>query len=300
VHGVEVANLPIITPRRKAECSSITPYPMQKRTAPAELTLQRPPDEEAAMRVTDISNNSNVCTKIQEDLIEEFLPLIKRLAYKMARRFGTDHILSDLISAGIIGLLEVVGRYDPTKGAKLNSFAYLRIKGAMIDELRSKDWFPRSVRAKALRIQKVTSKLEGMLGRHPDEEEVAREMNMDPDSYRSMLRSCDNLSMVSIEDVRDAVEESRDRIIGCALDRDGDPEKYAELCEMKEILKEELKKLSERERMILIRYYRDDANMAEIGKALGITEARVSQIHAQLIADLRPSMSRRFKEEQLK
>ena len=124
----------------------------------------------------------------REKVIEEFLPVIKHLAYKMARGFENDNFVDDLVSAGIIGLLEVMEKYDPSRGAKLNTFAYLRIRGAMIDELRSRDWFPRSARAKARKIQEVSRKLEHEMGRYPDEEEMAREMNMDLDSYLSMIR----------------------------------------------------------------------------------------------------------------
>src|SRR5512137_2352513 len=150
----------------------------------------------------------------RERIVDEFIPIIKHLAYKVSKGFEDDNIIEDLISAGIIGLLEAVDKYDTTRGAKLNTFAYLRIRGAMIDELRSRDWFPRSARAKAKRIQEVTRKLENEKGRYPNEEEIAEALGMDIDEYLSMLRSCGNLSVVSIEDVSESIGESRDRIIG--------------------------------------------------------------------------------------
>ena len=139
----------------------------------------------------------------RDKTVDEFLPVIKHLAYKVARGFENENLIDDLISAGIIGLLEVMEKYDSTRGAKLNTFAYLRIRGAMIDELRCRDWFPRSARAKAKRIQEVTRKLEHELGRYPEEEEIAGALNMDLGDYLSMLRSCGNLSVVSIEDMSD-------------------------------------------------------------------------------------------------
>jgi RNA polymerase sigma factor for flagellar operon FliA len=240
---------------------------------------------------------SNADKDLREKVIEEFLPVIKHLAYKMARGFENDNFVDDLVSAGIIGLLEVMEKYDPTRGAKLNTFAYLRIRGAMIDELRSRDWFPRSARAKARKIQEVTRKLEHEMGRYPDEEEVAREMKMDLDSYLSMLRSCGNLSVVSIEDMSDAVGESRDKVIGYVLDDNENPEKYAEFYEVERILGAEIDRLSERQRMVLTLYYHEDMNMKEIAKTLGVTEARVCQIHAQAINNLRPAMEKHFKGE---
>jgi RNA polymerase sigma factor FliA len=231
----------------------------------------------------------------REKTIEEFLPVIKHLAYKVARGFENENLIDDLISAGIIGLLEVMEKYDSTRGAKLNTFAYLRIRGAMIDELRSRDWFPRSARAKAKRIQEVTRKLEHEKGGYPSEEEIAEALGMDLNEYLSMLRSCGNLSVVSIEDVSESIGESRDRIIGYVLDDDENPEKYAEFHELERILASELAKLPEKQRMVLALYYHEDLNMKEIAKILGVTEARVCQIHAQAIINLRPSMQRHFK-----
>jgi len=231
----------------------------------------------------------------REKTIEEFLPVIKHLAYKVARGFENENLIDDLISAGIIGLLEVMEKYDSTRGAKLNTFAYLRIRGAMIDELRSRDWFPRSARAKAKRIQEVTRKLSHEKGRYPSEEEIAEAMGMGLDDYLSMLRSCGNLSVVSIEDVSESIGESRDRIIGYVLDDDDNPEKYAEFYELERILAGELEKLPEKQRIVINLYYHEDLNMKEIAKTLGVTEARVCQIHAQAILNLRPSMQKHFR-----
>jgi len=230
----------------------------------------------------------------REKIVEEFLPVIKHLAYKVARGFENENLIDDLISAGIIGLLEVMEKYDATRGAKLNTFAYLRIRGAMIDELRSRDWFPRSARAKAKKIQEVTRKLEHEKGRYPEEEEIAEGLGMDLDEYLTMLRSCGNLSVVSIEDISDAVGESREKIIGYVLDDDENPEKYAEFYELERILADELQKLPEKQRLVLSLYYHEDMNMKEIAKTLGVTEARVCQIHSQAIINLRPAMKKHF------
>ena len=125
----------------------------------------------------------------RERTIDEFIPIIKHLAYKVSRRYEDDEIIEDLISAGIVGLLEAMEKFDATKGAKLNTFAYLRIRGAMIDELRSRDWFPRSARSKSKKINEVVRKLENKLGRLPKEEEVAEALGMDLDDYFKMLKN---------------------------------------------------------------------------------------------------------------
>jgi RNA polymerase sigma factor FliA len=238
-------------------------------------------------------NKMDKCAR--EKTIEEFLPVIKHLAYKVARGFENENLIDDLISAGIIGLLEVMEKYDASRGAKLNTFAYLRIRGAMIDELRSRDWFPRSARAKAKRIQEVVRKLEHKFGRYPNEEEIAAELNIDLEEYLTMLKSCGNLSVVSIEDLSDLVGESRERVVGYVLDDDENPEKYAEFYELERILAGELEKLPEKQKLVLTMYYHEDMNMKEIAKTLGVTEARICQIHSQAILNLKPSMERHFK-----
>jgi RNA polymerase sigma factor for flagellar operon FliA len=228
----------------------------------------------------------------REKTIEEFIPIIKHLAYKVCKGFEEGTIIEDLISAGIIGLLEAMEKYDVNRGIKLNTFAYMRIRGAMIDELRSKDWFPRSARSKAKKIGEVVRKLENKLGRYPKEEEVAAELNIDLDDYLTMLKDYGNLSIVSIEDLSETAGEDKDRIIRYIVDESDDPEQYAEFAEMERILADELDKIPERQKLVLTLYYHEDMNMKEIAKALGITEARVCQIHSQALLNLRASMKK--------
>ena len=228
----------------------------------------------------------------REKTIEEFIPIIKHLAYKVCRGFEEGTIIEDLISAGIIGLLEAMEKYDANRGIKLNTFAYMRIRGAMIDELRSKDWFPRSARSKAKKIGEVVRKLENKLGRYPKEEEVAEELNMDLEDYLTMLKDYGNLSIVSIEDLSETSGEDKDRIIRYIVDESDDPEQYAQFAEMERILAQELDKIPERQKLVLTLYYHEDMNMKEIAKTLGITEARVCQIHSQALLNLRTSMKK--------
>ncbi len=228
----------------------------------------------------------------RERTIEEFIPIIKHLAYKVCRGFEEGTVIEDLISAGVIGLLEAMEKYDASRGIKLNTFAYMRIRGAMIDELRSKDWFPRSARSKAKKIGEVIRKLENKLGRYPAEEEVAQELNIDLDDYLTMLKDYGNLSIVSIEDLSESSGEDKDRIIRYIVDESDDPEQYAEFAEMERILAQELERIPERQKLVLTLYYHEDMNMKEIAKTLGITEARVCQIHAQALISLRATMKK--------
>jgi RNA polymerase sigma factor for flagellar operon FliA len=228
----------------------------------------------------------------RERTIDEFIPIIKHLAYKVSRRYEDDEIIEDLISAGIVGLLEAMEKFDATKGAKLNTFAYLRIRGAMIDELRSRDWFPRSARSKSKKINEVVRKLENKLGRLPKEEEVAEALGVDLDDYFKMLKNYGNLSVLSIEDLHELLGEDRDRIMRYVTEEGDDPEKCAEALELERIMAGEFDKLPERQRYVLSLYYHEDLNMKEIARVLSITEARVCQIHSQAILNLRVSMKK--------
>jgi RNA polymerase sigma factor FliA len=230
----------------------------------------------------------------RERIVEEFIPIIKHLAYKVSKGFEEKNMIDDLISAGIVGLLEAIDKYDTKRGAKLNTFAYLRIRGAMIDELRSRDWFPRSARSKAKKIEEVIRKLENRLGRYPKEEEIAEEMHIDFEDYLSLMKDYKNLSILSIEDLHESIGEDREKVISYVTDESDDPEKYAEFHELEAILAKEIERLPEKQKIVLSLYYHEDMNMKEIAKVLTITEARVCQIHSQAIIALRSIMKKRI------
>jgi RNA polymerase sigma factor FliA len=231
----------------------------------------------------------------RERIIEDFLPIIKHLAYKVSRGFDDDSVTEDLISSGVLGLLEAMEKFDAARGIKLNTFAYLRIRGAMIDELRKRDWFPRSARSKAKKLEEVIRKLESRLGRYPREEEVAQELKMDLNEYLDMLKDFGNLSIMSIEDISELSGMDREGIISFVIEDGASPEKCAELSEMEHILGTEIDRLPEKQKIVLSLYYYEDMNMKEIAETLGITEARVSQIHSQAILSLRTHVKRRLK-----
>jgi RNA polymerase sigma factor for flagellar operon FliA len=235
---------------------------------------------------------AKTCVDEREKIIDEFIPIVKHLAYKVSKRYDDDDIIEDLISAGIVGLLEAMEKYDVSKGIKLNTFAYLRVRGAMIDELRSRDWFPRSARSKSKKINEVVRKLENKLGRLPQEEEVAEALGMDLDEYFTLLKDYGNLSVMSIEDLHELLGEDKERIVRYVMDESDDPEKCAEFYEIEKILAKELDKLPERQKYVLSLYYHEDMNMKEIAGVLGITEARICQIHSQAIINLRVTMKK--------
>jgi RNA polymerase sigma factor for flagellar operon FliA len=230
----------------------------------------------------------------KERIIEEFVPVIKALALKVAKGINDEALIEDLISAGVLGLLEAVNKYEPEKGIKLKTYAYLRIRGAMIDELRARDYFPRSARAKARKIERVIRELEGQLGRLPEEEEVAAYLEMEKEEYLEMLREFGNLSIVSIDEIAELTEEDRERILRYIMEEGENPETILEIREMERIIAEEFEKLPERQKLVLSLYYKDDLNMKEIAQVVGVTEARICQIHTQAILNLRALLRKRL------
>jgi RNA polymerase sigma factor for flagellar operon FliA len=233
----------------------------------------------------------------REEIIAGFLPLIKHVAHKFLRGFDDDMGIEDLISAGVLGLLEAMDKYDAVRGTKLNTFAYLRIRGAMVDELRKRDWFPRKVRTKAKKVEAAIRELERKLGRYPTEEEVSQELHMDLEQYRDMVKDVGNLSVLSIDEIAESSGIDRDAIIGMMMEDGASPETCAELSEIQDILSTEIERLPEQQKIVLSLYYYEDMNYREIAQVLGgLTQSRVSQIHAQAMISLRAIIKARLKE----
>lgn len=223
----------------------------------------------------------------KERIIEEYLPIIKNLAFKLSKGFDDEMTIEDLISAGIMGLLEAIEKYDPTKGAQLKTFAYLRIRGAMIDELRARDWFSRSARTKAKKIEETISALTSKLGRFPSEEEIASELDMDLEKYLEFIKDYKNLSVFSIDELYETIGEDKEKLIRYVLEESESPVEVVEFHELESLLAKAIEKLPEKQKLILSLYYYEDLNMKEIALVMGITEARVCQIHSQAILNLR-------------
>ncbi len=228
----------------------------------------------------------------REKTIEELMPVIKHLAYKISYGFDDDMLIDDLVSAGVMGLLESLDRYDPRKNIKLNTFAYWRIRGAMIDELRKRDWIPKNTRSKAKKITEAIRDLESRLGRYPEEQEIARELDVNLEDYLNMLKEFGSLTVLSMDELAEKTGLPADEITRYAMEDDTDPEQHAELKDIERMLAKEIEKLSERQQQVLTFYYYEDMNMKEIAELLSITESRVSQIHSQALLNLRSRLKR--------
>lgn len=224
----------------------------------------------------------------KERIINESLPFIKYTAYRLARRLPPQLTVNDLISVGILGLLDALQRYEEGR-VKLNTFVEHRIRGAMLDELRSQSWVPRSVRKKLDSIRKAHQELERELGRAPDEEEIAARVGLPLDDYYRVLQDAHNAIPLTFEDV---TESGRSQSGQDAMENIADPDAKSPLAileenNMKELLANFIEHLPEKEKIILSLYYWDELTMKEIGMTLGLSEGRVCQIHNQALIRLR-------------
>ena len=218
----------------------------------------------------------------QRDLLEQHLPLVRRQALSLQLKLPACVELDDLIQAGTIGLLDALKRFDANQGASFATFASQRIRGAMLDELRSRNWVPRRVRRNARALDETLRLLEQRLGRAPEEREIAAALGIDLAEYRQLLLDANGSQMVALdemgEDEIDAVSATSQAL-----------SPFAELAEGRdrERLIKAIEALPEREKLLLALYYQEDLNLKEIGAVLGVSESRVCQLHSQAVARLR-------------
>lgn len=228
----------------------------------------------------------------KDNLIQEYAPLIKFIAQKIAVRLPSNIELDDLISAGVIGLMDAIDKYDPTRDNKFKTYAEFRIRGAILDELRSQDWVPRSIRDKAKLLDKTMVQLEVDLGRSATDEEVAKALNITVDEFHELVNQVRPVSLLSIDDSQTFDNSDKKSILnlleGSKL---ANPHNQLNIKTVKEIVAQAIEELPERQRLVLSLYYYEDLNLKEIGQVLRVTESRVSQLHAQAVQRLRVKLA---------
>jgi RNA polymerase sigma factor FliA len=227
---------------------------------------------------------------IRERLILQYSPLVKFVAGRVSAGLPQNVEQSDLVSYGIFGLIDAIDKFDPERGFKFETYAISRIKGAIIDELRSIDWVPRSVRAKARAIERAYSKLEGELKRNPEDAEVAAELGVTEAELDHTLSQVSFTGLVALDELLGG--QSDDGGSGATVgdsvsDGAHDPVEAFEVDEMKHLLADMINRMPDRERLVLTLYYYEALTLAEIGGILGVTESRVCQIHTKAILQLR-------------
>ncbi len=226
----------------------------------------------------------------RDSTVDRYAPMVRRVANQLASRLPPNVDVSDLIQAGMIGLMDAMTRFDENGGAQFETFAMQRVRGAMLDELRGSDWMPRSARRAQRSIEQSIGVLEQKLKRPPTETEIAQEMGMSLADYQKLLADARGSQLVYIDDLggREDSEEG-------FLDRHAGDDGSGMLAmlqddEFRDALISAISSLPEREQMIMGMYYEQDLNLKEIGAVLGVTESRVSQLHSQAVARLRASL----------
>jgi RNA polymerase sigma factor for flagellar operon FliA len=232
-----------------------------------------------------------------EENIEKHLPLVKRIAGKIAISLPAHIDEEDLLGYGVFGLLDALQRFDPSRGVKFETYANLRIRGAMIDGLRSMDWVPHSARQKVKQLYQNIAQLENTLGRTPSLEETAQYLKMSLEELNTVLLQGQYMTLVSLEDVK--TTDSMESNIS-PLDLIIDPQaqelfNQIEKEEQKQILMGAIEKLSEKEKTVIALYYREDMTLKEIAAVMKLSESRISQIHSQAILRLRGYLGRQKK-----
>nr|WP_051090612.1 RNA polymerase sigma factor FliA [Algicola sagamiensis] len=222
-----------------------------------------------------------------QQLVELHAGLVKRIAHHMMARLPASVVVDDLIQAGMIGLLEAAKNFDGSKGAAFETFAGIRIRGAMIDEIRRGDWTPRSVHRNSRMIADAINELEGQLGRDVKDTEVAEKLDISLDEYHHMLRDVSSGKILGIDDLgvtEDVISpENQDK------EQDEPFEGFASDA-FQQALVQAISSLPEREALVLSLYYDDELNLREIGEVLNVSESRVSQIHSQAMLRLKARM----------
>lgn len=237
-------------------------------------------------------------SKIAKDkLLVEYAHLVKYITNRLAINLPKSVDRNDLTSAGVLGLIKAVETFEPERGFKFETYAGHKIRGAILDELRALDWVPRSVRQKSRELQKVFVKLENELGRAPYDDEVCESMNITMQEYEEMLAEVTPTTIISLEEAMpDRGSDSKElRIIDTIEDPGSDnPLKELGFAEVKEILKDAITNLPEKEKLVVALYHYEELTLKEIGVVLDITESRVSQIHSKAILKLRAKLLQRI------
>ena len=229
---------------------------------------------------------SEISTLGADELIDRYCTLVKRIAHHLAGRLPSSVQCDDLIQAGMIGLLEAGKNYDPSKGASFETYAGIRIRGSMLDEIRKGDWVPRSVHRNARRVAEAVRQLEHQMGRDVRDTDVAECLGISLDEYYMMLKDVTGCRMLGYDDLG-VSEEMLSQGLSSQI-----PEPYSGLQDsaFKTNLGEKIADLPERERLVLSLYYDEELNLREIGEVLGVSESRVCQIHGQAMIHLQALM----------
>ena len=232
--------------------------------------------------------------EMRKELINKYTPLIRLVATRIIRRLPPQIELNDLINSGVLGLMDAIEKYDVTREIKFETYAEFRIRGAILDELRSQDWVPRSIRQRLHGLSAAYEKLEARHERAATDEEVAEELGITIDQLFDLLNKANGVSLISLEDIgyTNSNGQKRNLLEYFRAPRQESILDLLELKELKKIVAQAIEALPKNERFVVSMYYFDELTMKEIGLVLGITESRVSQIHNKAVTRLRGKIKR--------
>jgi len=230
--------------------------------------------------------------RIKDSLIMKYASFVKYVAGRIAVNLPSNVEFDDLVSYGILGLIDAIDKYDTGRNTKFKTYAKTRIRGAIFDELRQLDWTPRSIRQKARKLEKAYAKLEGKLGRDATDEEIAEFLKIDISELHKLFDETKKSLLLSLDEIFYDDEEGSSRFDFVEDQKSDNPQRKIEEAEAKRILTDAISKLSERERMVITLYYYEDLTSKEIGKILGVSDSRVSQLHTKAILRLRGRLAR--------
>lgn len=222
----------------------------------------------------------------KSEMVEQHAALVKRIAYHLIARLPASVDVEDLIQAGMIGLLDASHQFNASQGASFETYAGIRIRGAMLDEIRRNDWAPRSVHRKAREISEKMHEVEQRMGRNATDSEVANALGLDLNEYHQHLQDSTGHQLFSLDDFTDN-DETQAHPISDALPA---PDKEVQDDDFQAALVQAIDSLPDRERLLMSLYYNDELNLKEIGEVLGVSESRVSQIHSQTVLRLRSKL----------
>jgi len=232
-------------------------------------------------------SNTETSKISMSDIVEKHATLVKRIAYHLIARLPHTVDVDDLIQEGMIGLLDASQHYNASQGASFETYAGIRIRGAMLDEIRRNDWAPRSVHKKAREISNVMREIEQQQGRHAHDGEIAKTLGISIEEYHQQLHDSAGHQVFSLDEFTDN-DEAHAKPITAAL---SGPVDSLQSDGFQEAMAEAIKTLPEREKLMMGLYYNEELNLKEIGEVLGVSESRVSQIHSQTVIRLRSKLS---------
>ncbi|GAB0057748.1 RNA polymerase sigma factor FliA [Candidatus Magnetaquicoccaceae bacterium FCR-1] len=229
----------------------------------------------------------------RDEVILKYAPIVKYVASRISMKLPQSVDIDDLVQVGILGLIDAVSKFDPHRGIKFQTYAEFRVRGAILDELRSMDWVPRAVRQTAAHIQETYLLLEGQMGKSVEDQEVAAHLGLTLDEFYRNLDAVRGIAILSFDDLRPSLDEEEWDVLEMLADPEIiDPVESIGLQQLRLALSEAISSLPDKERLVVTLYYFEELTMSEIGEVLGLTESRISQLHSKAAMRMRARMKR--------